>query len=617
MLDEQDVVDQLLITGDLYEQILSFLASPTTATTATTTSSQILLGVPGLRDFFQTYSQFPPAAILAQCPGLEVVTTEDSKKVFRLTATTPAIQATTSALEEDELDTETDTKHNNNNNNNPFHQQQPTGELCQPPPGFLSADELLVPTDLVSSLTNHHHNIHNNTNFQDESTLPHPHTWNSALFSGGDILKSIDDDWGLPPAAAQTIAVEEDDSNKDNQHIPQEEEEEASSHSQGEEIDIANLPTVPPKEDEWIPKEEEDDDEEEISAANLQQQQQQQQPDEPLPNPPSPPRRQEPQQPPVRPPRQEDLHREEEEPMEEEEQQQQHVPQMVANELIKLPTYARLCDFLESHPEGCSASRIVRGVNGYRRFVLDFCEEKGISSSPFAATLGCCPDIECREDAQGNRRYFLRDNVSSGSSIGNHNHNKLKAGQSTAETPVQQRNDRPPQEAARHYVDTVARAIPPSNRRSSSHNNNNRSNKPRIKKPLAETPSLVEKRFVEMLRATPDGKLPFKDVRDVYDTRYDVPLDWQRLGFKSLGQMVQSFSSVVRKKNNLGGGGQLLELAPHIPSSPSHHPPVTMPGDNERIPVLLEPLGKHAALNTNAAAAPAVRVRPKKSAWDL
>mmetsp|Transcript_17268 Transcript_17268/g.40076 ORF Transcript_17268/g.40076 Transcript_17268/m.40076 type:complete len:536 (-) Transcript_17268:2254-3861(-) len=276
MLDEQDVVDQLLITGDLYEQILSFLASPTTATTATTTSSQILLGVPGLRDFFQTYSQFPPAAILAQCPGLEVVTTEDSKKVFRLTATTPAIQATTSALEEDELDTETDTKHNNNNNNNPFHQQQPTGELCQPPPGFLSADELLVPTDLVSSLTNHHHNIHNNTNFQDESTLPHPHTWNSALFSGGDILKSIDDDWGLPPAAAQTIAVEEDDSNKDNQHIPQEEEEEASSHSQGEEIDIANLPTVPPKEDEWIPKEEEDDDEEEISAANLQQQQQQQ-----------------------------------------------------------------------------------------------------------------------------------------------------------------------------------------------------------------------------------------------------------------------------------------------------------------------------------------------------
>jgi OST-HTH/LOTUS domain len=72
----QDVVDQLLLTGTLYDDLLRMLTMKCERRTHAEgwTSSELLIAIPALRLFFQSNRAFPPSYVLASCPSVNCVT---------------------------------------------------------------------------------------------------------------------------------------------------------------------------------------------------------------------------------------------------------------------------------------------------------------------------------------------------------------------------------------------------------------------------------------------------------------------------------------------------------------------------------------------------------------
>jgi hypothetical protein len=73
-----EVVDQLLLTGTLYDDLVRTLTLTTKCERRTHaegwTSSELLIEIPELRLFFQSNRAFPPSYVLASCPGIHCVT---------------------------------------------------------------------------------------------------------------------------------------------------------------------------------------------------------------------------------------------------------------------------------------------------------------------------------------------------------------------------------------------------------------------------------------------------------------------------------------------------------------------------------------------------------------
>jgi hypothetical protein len=84
----QDVVDRLVLTGTVYDDLIRTLrrrplsrvdhAAEEESPAAGWTSSELLVELPSLRAFFRSNPTFPPSYVLASCPNVQGRTTPDA-----------------------------------------------------------------------------------------------------------------------------------------------------------------------------------------------------------------------------------------------------------------------------------------------------------------------------------------------------------------------------------------------------------------------------------------------------------------------------------------------------------------------------------------------------------